>query len=93
MPKETIYTCNCCGKTFKEPNGFDIYPIGEFAYRYTVYNPDKSSKKSIYCLEKGFDDTVYLCPECVDKFNKLLKQMGFKTLYEMSFVDPEEIDL
>lgn len=93
MPKEIIYTCNCCGKTFKEPNGFDNYSIGEVFYRYIAYNPDSSNHKSLYSLENGYDCTVYLCPDCVDKFNKLLKQMGFTKLYAMSIFDEDEIDL
>lgn len=93
MPKEIIYTCNCCSKTFKEPNGFDNYSIGELVYRYITHNPNVSSHKSVYSLENGFDTTVYLCPYCVEKFNKLLKQMGFDKLYELTLFDPEEIDL
>lgn len=94
MPKELIYTCDFCGKQFKEP----VFPNdnGFSELRFT-YKQKEDGEKYItnYDLKDiSNDPTIYLCDSCTKMFMKHLKEFGFKRLVsKVYFGNDKEIEL
>lgn len=91
MPKETVYTCDCCGKTFKEPqfNG-DPY-FSEMRFSLKKKEEDRNHLCPYELKEFTNDATIYLCEKCTNELLVHLKQFGFKELICKEFFGSNKI--
>ena len=73
MKSRKIYTCDCCGKEFKEPSYTDQeMSILNFTI---IYDNDKRFL--------GMNGEVHaLCANCTRKLKEALKSIGYKTMYD-----------
>ena len=85
MPKELIYTCDFCGRQFKEPAFPNDSPLSEFRFSYKQKEEDNKYLTIYELKEFTNDSTIYLCEHCTKEFMKLLKSFGFKQLVSKQF--------
>ena len=77
MKIKLIYTCDCCGIEFREPDYFNP-SIGILKYR-RLFNKESTGGDELTLGVNGED--VCLCNKCMKKFEQSLIDIGFKRLH------------
>ena len=93
MPKRTVYTCDCCGVEYEEPNLFNNEFISQF--RFDMHRKTENGEyNETYGIKKiNNDNNVYLCPNCTKQFIKKLSEFGFTKLVNTSAFEDNEIKI